>query len=247
MPNFCKPGLFHILVEDKIDQHKANKERTNQFLTEHEKAPYYVSMPKRFQEYEIYKLTKQALLKNRSLEDIDPNYTFQPAINNHKFGLDFKHYFSALQLKFQAKLQSQKNMYHPKLKLTAKNQNSAPFVSNFNKKTSKHFCLYKDFEQTGSSKIKKRCPTQSSSIPVLKETIWKTSDLRGRSGKDFHKECFDKNDSFDKNKPKEIGFIYNPLAEDNKNLGLDKILIEREELMDKDEFDACRFVRKIEL
>lgn len=38
--------------------------------------------------------------RNKSLEDIDPDFAFQLANDPNKFGMDFKKYFSELQIKF---------------------------------------------------------------------------------------------------------------------------------------------------
>jgi hypothetical protein len=59
------------------------------------------------------KKEKKGKLRNKSLEDIDPDLAFELANDPGKFGLDFKKYFSELQIKFAESFADKKAVNEP--------------------------------------------------------------------------------------------------------------------------------------
>ena len=142
MPGYCKPGRFDALVGVKLDEMRQKRQKINDIRSRVDRAPYYEVMPTHFQNYERKKEQKQQQLQERSLEDIDPNCTFKPAINPKKFGMDFKKYFSELQFKFGEELAEKKLNIRKSLDKQSSKFRSSHFHSSFDKRKSKHVCSY---------------------------------------------------------------------------------------------------------
>lgn len=246
MPNFCKPGKYYELIEEKLFQQKLRKEYFDQKMTSGNKKPYYKFMPKRFQEYEMYKIKKQELLQNRSLEDIDPNCTFKPDINPNRFGMDFKKYFSELQFKFQEKLNSQKVIIRQNLENNACKKSAKLFVSNFNNRHSKHICPERSDIRSLSCGKKGSVKFKSSTLPIFDHIELKKNLEYVRSRDKLHENCFPKESKkfLERVIEKNTGFVLNPRSNSGDYSMLNRKIIKREEEMDRDEFEECRFQKE---
>lgn len=109
MPEYCKPGLYKDLIEDKIEYWKDKRKVINEIRESDNKQPYYTTMPERFQEYEKKKLEKQKNNQEKAY-----NYTFKPDVKP-KHGTDFKEYFEKEQRKFFNQLLQRKKAINENL------------------------------------------------------------------------------------------------------------------------------------
>jgi hypothetical protein len=240
MPYYCQPGRYAELIEEPFRRQKERRGEVDRILSEEKRPPYYVCMPKRFHDYERYKLQKQELLNQRSLEDIDPNCTFKPALNPQPFGNDYGKYFSQLQLQFQEKLVSQKAL----AKKISQNENldveKKALCSHLERRQHKHFCLYKGFEgsereghpdSVSQSRCRsaKRLGASAVQLEVGRHMIARS----GKTHDHFHTNCVPKGESIPvkMQEERERGYIVRPHEHPHALGSIGKHLVEREELL----------------
>lgn len=257
MPYYCRPGRYAQLIEEPARRQRERRGEVDRILSEEQRPPYYVCMPKRFHDYEQYKLKKQELLNQRSLEDIDPNCTFKPVLNPQPFGDDYRKYFSQLQLQFQEKLASQKAL----AKKMSQNDNldveKKALCSHLERRQHKHFCLYKEFGGSGNqpapdSMGQSRCR----SAKGLKESgvqLEVGRHMLARSGKThdhFHTKCVPHEVQVPVHlqhlrDESERGYIVRPHEHPQTQGSVGKHLVEREELLTAEQLRRRQLEHKV--
>ena len=239
MPEYCKPGLYKKLVEDKIKKRKEQKEMNKELIEKRkQKIPYYSHMPLRFQNYAKKKLMKEKYFRNRSLEEENPNFTFKPSITKKEVS-NYEEYFKDLYDNFKKDLSKQKSVIYKDLQNKDKSRSLKPF--NFllrNDERKKHNCFRKvKFQKPKILNYKKilnsiSMPHTNKKFEGMKSYNLNRKHILQKQKKNHlsNINIKNKNDYKQKFKAKILP---------KTKSGIDKQNIIRNVLIDKEDFDNC--------
>ena len=116
MPEFCKPGLYDVLVESKFRKMKEARDRMRAARENNRDVPYWSTFPERFQKYEIEKFEKMEAQKKANLEaEKAMRRQKKPTLGRDR-DFDWKGHFKAQQDSFRDELDRRKAEYRATLK-----------------------------------------------------------------------------------------------------------------------------------
>ena len=217
VPEFCRPGLYKPLVQDKIDYWKAKFDNIKELKATVPPQPYYSSMHERFQHYEKKKLEKLEAYKNKPKEE-------HKSRKSLSYGIDFKKYFNDQQRLFSTQLLERKAKINSEIKRNLKKSEPFKFTSELNPNRRKHNCFPAVVE---GNKFKR---------PRLHRPILKRRTTRQPSSKIGTKTENLTNES------KQVAFVYNP-AKYLHHESLPRTLLERNILMTPEEAFNCKYLK----